>query len=89
VSLNIKNERVHALARQAAQATGRTQTGAIELALEELLRRHGLDPEEARIEAKLDLALKIVAEYNADRGRANSEIRRVEDLYDNATGLPR
>ncbi len=89
MSLNIKNERVHALARQAAQATGRTQTGAIELALEELLRRHGLDPEEARIEAKLDLALKIVAEYNADRGRANSEIRRVEDLYDNATGLPR
>ena len=33
MGLNIQNERVHALARQAAAATGRTQTGAIELAL--------------------------------------------------------
>ncbi|MCA1781348.1 MAG: type II toxin-antitoxin system VapB family antitoxin [Intrasporangiaceae bacterium] len=77
------------MARQAAQATGRTQTGAIELAFKELLRRHGLDPEAARIETKVDLAHKIVAEYNADPGRSNAEISSVEDLYDSATGLPR
>ena len=89
MSLNIKNERVHELARQAAKATGRTQTGAVELALEELLRRHGLDPETARIEAKVDLAQKVVAEYISDPGRANTQIRSVEDLFDSATGLPR
>lgn len=89
MGLNIKNERVHALARQAAAATGRTQTGAIELALEELLRRHGLDPGQARITAKVDLAQRIVAEYSADQARANAEIRSVEDLYDSATGMPR
>ena len=37
MSLNIKNPRVHQLAREAAQRTGLTQTGAIELALERLL----------------------------------------------------
>ena len=34
MSLNIKNERVHALAREAARITGKSQTGVIEEALE-------------------------------------------------------
>lgn len=89
MGLNIKNPRVHALARRAAEATGRTQTGAIELALEELLRRRGVDPHAARVETTVDLARKVVAEYNADRGHANPAISRVEDLYDSVTGLPR
>ncbi|WP_083190675.1 type II toxin-antitoxin system VapB family antitoxin [Serinicoccus hydrothermalis] len=29
MSLNIKSERVHALAREAARVTGRSQTGAV------------------------------------------------------------
>ncbi|MGH3425128.1 MAG: type II toxin-antitoxin system VapB family antitoxin, partial [Nocardioidaceae bacterium] len=37
MSLNIKNERVHDLAREAAQRTGRTQTSVIEEALAQLL----------------------------------------------------
>lgn len=40
MGLNIKNERVHELARRAAKCTGRTQTGAIELALERLLAEY-------------------------------------------------
>ena len=41
MSLNIKNERVHALAREAARVTGKTQTGVIEEALERLLKEYG------------------------------------------------
>ncbi|WP_035280208.1 type II toxin-antitoxin system VapB family antitoxin [Brevibacterium album] len=37
MSLNIKNPRVHALARAAAAKTGKTQTGVIEEALEKYL----------------------------------------------------
>ncbi len=39
MSLNIKNEWVHALARRASQITGRGQTSVIEMALEEPLAR--------------------------------------------------
>ena len=38
MSLNIKNPRVHALAKEAARRTGTTQTGAMERALEQYLR---------------------------------------------------
>lgn len=38
MSLNIKNERVHELAREAARRTGLGQTGAIEAALVQLLK---------------------------------------------------
>ena len=37
MSLNIKNERVHELAREAARRTGKSQTRVIEEALEKLL----------------------------------------------------
>ncbi len=37
MGLNIKNEHVHALAREAARRTGRSQTSAIEAALTRLL----------------------------------------------------
>jgi antitoxin VapB len=45
MGLNIKNERVHRLAREAARVTGRTQTGAIEEALVKLLREYDVDPD--------------------------------------------
>lgn len=89
MGLNIKNERVHALARQAAAAIGRTQTGAIEMALEQMLERHGIAPDAAQVEAKLDVARAIVEEYKATPGGANAEVRTDEDLYDTETGLPR
>ena len=46
MGLNIKNQRVHQLARSLAQATGRSMAAVIEEALEEKLRR--LQEEEDR-----------------------------------------
>lgn len=89
MGLNIKNERVHELARQAARVTGRSQTGAIEEALERLLQAYGQDPERMRVAQKLDLVRGLVVEYAAEADDSAREIRVVEDLYDDTTGLPR
>ena len=43
MSLNIKNERVHDLAREAAQRTGQSQTRVIEVALLEYLAHFKVD----------------------------------------------
>ena len=88
MGLNIKNERVHDLAREAARLTGKSQTGAIEEALVRLLREYDADPARARTAAKVDLVRGVVAAYRADPGNDDREIARVEDLYDDATGLP-
>lgn len=87
MALNIKNERVVALARRAAEITNTSQTGAIELALTELLRQHGERADDAASRARFDLARGIAAEYVADPGHRDS--LRPEDLYDAGTGLPR
>ena len=39
--------------------------------------------------AKLDLVTGLVAEYVGDTGDEGRGVRRVEDLYDESTGLPR
>jgi antitoxin VapB len=88
MGLNIKNERVHDLAREAARLTGKSQTGAIEEALVRLLRDYDADPARARTAAKVDLVRGVVAAYRADPGNDDRVIARVEDLYDDATGLP-
>lgn len=88
MGLNIKNPRVHALAREAARLRGSSQTAAIEEALEMLLRAHGADPEAQRVRSKIDAAHPIIAAFG--RGPAHEPaIRRVEDLYDDTSGLPR
>jgi antitoxin VapB len=89
MGLNIKNERVHALAREAARVTGKNQTGAIEEALELLLRSYGADPGQAAVNRKVDLVTRLVLEYGNDPGNVHPGIGTVEDLYDVATGLPR
>lgn len=89
MGLNIKNPRVHDLAKQAARVTGKSQTGAIEEALERLLRSYGADPAHARIAEKIDAVHGLVVEYAADPGDESREIATVEDLYDDATGMPR
>jgi antitoxin VapB len=88
VGLNIKNQRVHELAREAARLRGTTQTGAIEEALEMLLRAHGADPASRRAQAKIDTAHHIIEAY-AHLPANEPAIRRVEDLYDDSSGLPR
>lgn len=90
MGLNIKNQRVHDLARRAAEVTGKTQTGAIEEALERLLAEHDADPRRARIDRVVQAVQLIVAEQRADDDRpANPAITAAEDLYDAVTGLPR
>lgn len=89
MALNIKNERVHALAREASRLTGKNQTSAIEEALELLLRSYGADPHAARVAGKVDRVTRFVHDYADDRGNEHPTIRTVEDLYDEATGLPR
>lgn len=78
MSLNIKNERVHALARQAARITGRSQTSVIEMALEELLAR--LSEQERG--SSVDVLLAGLQRDIHARGRLDTA-----DLYDDA-GLP-
>lgn len=87
MGLNIKNERVHDLAREAARVTGKTQTGAIEEALERLLTAYGADPGEADRRRRLDVIHRIAVAWEPapDGG---DHVVEVEDLYDATTGLP-
>lgn len=87
MGLNIKNERVHAMARRAAEVTGLSQTGAIEAALEKLLAEYGSDPVAAESSARFDLVQRISVAYRTDPGFVNVEIEAVGDLYDEM-GLP-
>lgn len=89
MGLNIKNERVHALAREAARLTGQSQTSAIEEALTRLLADYGADPATVALGRKVDLASRILVEYAADPGVAEPAVRAPEDLHDTLTGLPR
>ncbi|WEV77310.1 type II toxin-antitoxin system VapB family antitoxin [Janibacter cremeus] len=86
MGLNIKNERVHALARQVAQRTGATQTSAIEEALER--RLHDLDAHD-REAARRRRLMRLMDEIDAtttDEQRAAT--RQVQDeMYDD-NGLP-
>ncbi|WP_342372191.1 type II toxin-antitoxin system VapB family antitoxin [Propioniciclava soli] len=78
---------MHQLAQRAARVTGKSQTGAVEEALERLLRAYEVDPEGEDREARASAVRGIAAAYRYDVGYTNSEIRTVEDLYDDA-GLP-
>lgn len=88
MSLNIKSERVHALAREAARVTGKSQTGAVEEALTRLLRDYDRDPERAGLAERVDRVREIVSAYAAAPEPGASPVRDVEDLYDE-DGLPR
>ena len=87
--MNTQNEYVHERAREAAAATGKTQTGAIAEALTRLLADYDIDPEQRRVVAKVDGVRSAVRAYAiapSDRERA---ITRIDDLYEERTGLPR
>ncbi|MDO5629396.1 MAG: type II toxin-antitoxin system VapB family antitoxin [Mobilicoccus sp.] len=88
MALNIKNERVHELARRAAKATDSSLTSAIEQGLVLLLRQHGEDPDD-QARHRLDAARAIADAYHADPGEPTPGLSRIEDLYDDESGLPR
>jgi len=90
MSLNIKNERTHALVKELAQRTGRSQTSAVEEAVRRYLSDVGVDVDaEARAD-RLRAARSVVAAYRADVSEEDMErIHHADhDLYDGA-GLPR
>lgn len=86
MGLNIKNEHVHELARRAARYTGRTQTGAIELALEKLLAEHhdAAASRQQRVSAILD----AIDEHLAELPPMDFTHVMTDLLYDE-DGLPR
>jgi antitoxin VapB len=86
VSLNIKNEHVHELAREAARRTGKSQTSVIEEALERLLA--DLEQERRRIGLKADI-MAIAADFQARMVAAGDGPLSSDWLYDDETGLPR
>lgn len=85
MGLNIKNERVHDLAREAARVTGRTQTGAIEAALELLLAEYDADPARVERARRLDVIRRVRLAWDPAPGGVLDE---VDELYDADTGLP-
>ncbi len=86
MSLNIKNEHVHELAREAARRTGKSQTSVIEEALEKLLA--DLEHERRRVGLKEDL-MAIAADFHARTVAAGDGPLNSDWLYDEETGLPR
>ena len=86
MGLNIKNERVHQLARRAAQRTGLSQTSVIEAALLEYLRR--LDDEQGAKQRRVDEILAIFDARLTDEDREEMKAF-MNNMYDDETGLPR
>lgn len=93
MSLNIKNERTHALVRELAELTGQSQTSAVEAAVERYLQeiraRSAECDEDRRREARrerIDRALQDLWAHTPP----DPDFRREADeaLYDEA-GLPR
>lgn len=96
MGLNIKNERVCALAKDAARRTGQTQTGVIATALEEYLRRlqEQADDEQRRADeaeaARQRLIDEIVADFHKHIIPGAPSVEEImDDMYDPETGLPR
>lgn len=83
MSLNIKNDHVHALAKEAARRMGRSQTSVIEVALTRLLedidRADGAQGRRQRVD--------VILSDMQSRVRASNIDVSTENLYDEA-GLP-
>lgn len=86
MSLNIKNEHVHELAREAARRTGKSQTSVIEEALTRFLAELEYSPE--AIEARTVRLLAIAADFHARTVAAGDGPLSSDWLYDEETGLP-
>ncbi|HSN11691.1 MAG TPA: type II toxin-antitoxin system VapB family antitoxin [Propionibacteriaceae bacterium] len=85
MSLNIKNERVHRLVREAAARTGLSQTSVIEEALRRYLAE--LDDRQAASRGRIAEILDLVDAQLSDSDRSEM-LEVLEGLYDEK-GLPR
>ncbi len=85
MSLNIKNEETCALARELAELTGETQTGAITVALRERLEREKRERNaEAEVEEMLSFGKRVASRLRP----GPSSVEHGEFLYDER-GLPK
>lgn len=89
MAMNIKNERVHALAREAARRSGGTQTSALEAALEQYLQTLGDEGSASEAEDKLARAKRIVVEMRDSLTDEDRDAMRadLDEMYDEQ-GLP-
>lgn len=87
MGLNIKNERVCALAKQAADEFDMTQTSVIERALEEYLAAHAAEQRRATRRARMESTLTQMRALLTEQDLAEMQAFH-EGLYDEA-GLPR
>ena len=85
MSLNIKNEETCALARELAELTGETKTGAITVALRERLER---EKRERDAEAAIEEMLAFGKRFAARLGPGPSSVEHGDFLYDEQ-GLPK
>ena len=84
MSLNIKKQRVHELAREAATRTGLSQTSVIEVALEHYLAALQAPADDSERRHRVDAILRDID------ARMTPELRAgltTDDLYDE-DGLP-
>lgn len=91
MSLNIKNPTTHRLVRELSEATGMSQTAAVEDAvrrrLAEVLQEHGLT---AAQRDRLERVRKISRDFRRDlTGEDRERIRTAEDWLYDEKGLPR
>jgi antitoxin VapB len=86
MSLNIKNEETHRLARELAQRNGETVTMAVTIALRERLERQ---VNGAKRESRMEWLERITKQTAAimNDGRTSKEL--MDELYDDETGLPK
>jgi len=85
MSLNIKNDEAHRLARELASLTGENVTRAVSVAIwERLEREKQARAKMSRLEWLLQLSASTAPLMND--GRTSKDL--VDDLYDPETGLP-
>ena len=84
MSLNIKNEETHRLARELAHLTGETMTGAITVALRERLER---EKRERSVEARIKKMRAIRKHCRVLLKDGPSAVEHGDFLYDE-DGLP-
>ena len=85
MSLNIKNEEAHRLARELAELTGQTMTGAVTVALAERLER---EKRERSVEERLRRMRVISKRVSKMLRPGPSAVEHGDFLYDER-GLPR
>ena len=88
MSLNIKNERTHALVRQLAQMTGQSQTSAVEDAVRRRIEE--LSRSEDEVEARIKRIEQIAAEFSADLTEEDrAALWSADDYFYDEDGLPK